>query len=139
MSDLTSYLSTVNCPPVKFHPPKNFKLPKRSFGAQGKDQRSSRTEWCVTYCWLHYDVSQDSAFCHVCMTAEFEKKFLASTKRDPAFITTGYTYWKEAVTAFKRHANSACHREDIEAVETLPVQVQDIGELLDASTQSERL
>ena len=28
MSDLTSYLSTVNRPPVKFHPPKNFKLPK---------------------------------------------------------------------------------------------------------------
>ena len=92
----------------------------------------------LTYCWLHYDISQDSAFCHVCMTAEFEKKFLASTKRDPAFITTGYTYWKEVVTAFKRRTNSACHRETIEAVVTLPVQVQDIGELLDASTQSKQ-
>ena len=69
----------------------------------------------ITYCWLRYDVLQDSALCHVCMTAEFEKKYLASTKRDPAFITTRYTYWKEAVTAFKRHANSACHREAIEA------------------------
>ena len=72
------------------------------------------------------------------MTAEFEKKFLASTKRDPAFITTGYTYWKEVVTAFKRHTNSACNQEAIKAVETLPVQVQDIDELLDASTQSEK-
>ena len=36
-----------------------------------------------------------------------------------------------------RDANSACHREAIEAVEILPAQVQDIGELLDASTQSE--
>ena len=76
------------------------------------------------------------------MTAEFERKFLASTKRDPAFITTGHTYWKEAVTAFKRHANSAlCHLKTEAilrtAVETLPAQVQDIGELLDASTQSE--
>ena len=34
--------------------------------------------------------------------------------------------------------NSACHREAIEAVETLPAQVQDIGELLDASTQNEK-
>ena len=74
-----------------------------------------RSGMSITYRWLHYDVLQDSALCHVCMTAEFEKKFLASTKRDPAFITTGYTYWKEAVTAFKRHANSACHREAIEA------------------------
>ena len=138
MSDLTSYLSTVNRPPVKFHPPKNLKLPKSSFGTQGKDRRSFRTVVCMsgTYCWLHYDVSQDSAF-YVCITAEFEKKCLASTKRDPAFITTGYTYWiKEAVTPL-RDANSACHREAIEAVETLPAQVQDIGELLDASTQSE--
>ena len=104
MSDLTSYLSTVNRPPVKFHPPKNFKLPNSSFDTQEKDRQSFRTVVCMsgTYCWLHYDVSQDSAFCYVCMTAEFEKKCLASTKRDPAFITTGYMYWKEAVTAFKR-------------------------------------
>ena len=32
--------------------------------------------------------------------------------------------------------NSACHQEAIEAVETLPAQVQDISEILDASTQS---
>ena len=73
------------------------------------------------------------------MTAEFEKKFLVSTKRDPAFITTSYTYWKEAVTAFKRHTNSTRHREAVEVDETLPVQVQDIGELLHASTQSKNV
>ena len=72
------------------------------------------------------------------MTAEFKKKFLASTKRDPAFIITGFTYWKEAVTAFKRRMNSACHQETIEALRTLPAQVQDIGELLDASRQREK-
>ena len=64
--------------------------------------------------------------------------FLSSTKRDPAFITTCYMYWKEALTAFKRHVKSPCHWEAIEAVETLPAQVQDIGELLDASIQSEK-
>ena len=47
-------------------------------------------------------------------------------------------YWKEAVTAFKRRMNSACHQETIEALKTLPAQVQDIGELLDASTQREK-
>ena len=39
MSDLTTYLSIVNRPHVQFHPPKNFKLPKGSFDAQGKDRR----------------------------------------------------------------------------------------------------
>ena len=138
MNDLTTDLAKVNRPPVKFHPPKSSKFPKRIFGSQGKDRRSFRAEWYDTYDWLHYDASSDSAFCHLCMMAEFEKKFLASTKRDPAFISAGFTYWKEAVTACKRHMNSVCHREAIEAVVLLPRQVQDVGELLDASTQNEK-
>ena len=36
----------------------------------------------------------------LCMRAEHKKKFLASKKREPAFITNGFTYWKEATTAF---------------------------------------
>ena len=69
-------------------------------------------------------------FCHVCMIAEFEKKFLASTKRDPAFISTGFTYRKKAISAFKRHMNSMCHQKAMKAVEVLPTQVKGIGELL---------
>ena len=34
--------------------------------------------------------------------------------------------------------NSECHQEAIEAIKTLSAQVQGIGELLDASTQSEK-
>ena len=71
------------------------------------------------------------------MTAEFEK-FLASTKRDPAFISASFTYRKEAVAAFKRHMNSACHREAVEAIEILPKQVKDIGELCDTSVSKEK-
>ena len=92
MSDLTSSLAQVNRPPEKFQPPKSFKFPKRSFGSQGKDRRSFRGEWCDTYHWLHYDVSSDSAFCHVCMVAEFEKKFLASTKRVYLLERSGYSF-----------------------------------------------
>ena len=34
--------------------------------------------------------------------------------------------------------NIMCHREGIEAVEVLPTQVKDIGELLDESTKNEK-
>ena len=68
----------------------------------------------------------------MCMVAEFEKKFL---KRDTTFISARFTYWEEVVAAFKKHINSMCHREAIEAVEVLSRQVQDIGELLDESTK----
>ena len=76
----------------------------------------------------HYDVSSDSAFSHLCMTAAYEGKLIAST--DPAFLTKGFTYWKEATTAFKKHEASQCHEETNEVINLLPKQVSDIGEML---------
>ena len=101
---------------VKFHPPKSFRFPKRKFGM--KAERLFRAEWCEDdhYPWLHYDVSSDSAFCHLCMTAAYEGKLLASTKKHPAFLTKGFTYWKEVTTAFKKHKASQFHKEANEAI-----------------------
>ena len=66
------------------------------------------------------------------MTAAYEGKLIASTKKDPAFLTKGFTYWKEATTAFKKHEASQCHEETNEAINLLPKQVAmgDIGEML---------
>ena len=64
------------------------------------------------------------------MTAAYEGKLIASTKKDPAFLTKGFTYWKEATTAFKKHEASQCHEETNEAINLLPKQVSDIGEML---------
>ena len=58
---------------------------------------------------------------------------LAPCTRDPAFVSWGYTYWKEVSTAFKRHQNSDCHKEAMEAIVSLPQQAQDVGELLHVS------
>ena len=30
------------------------------------------------------------------MTAAYEGKLIANTKKDPAFLTKGFTYWKKA-------------------------------------------
>lgn len=72
------------------------------------------------------------------MTAAVGKRFLASTKRDPAFISKGFTYWNEVTT---KHWTSACHRE---AVAALALQVAsargtgDIGEMLNAEHEREK-
>ena len=121
--------------PVKFHPSKSFAFPARKFGSNGAEKRSFRAEWCAKYDWLHYDRVADAAFCHLCITAEHEKKFLVSTKRDPAFISRGYTNWKDATTAFSTHLASRCHKEAVEAKE-LPKQTGDVGEKL--STEHEQ-
>ena len=50
-------------PPEKFHPPKNFKFPKRKFGLQGSER--FRAEWCASYTGLHYDATSDAAIFHL--------------------------------------------------------------------------
>ena len=72
------------------------------------------------------------------MTADHENKFLSSTKRDPAFISKGFTYWKEATGAFKKHQESRCHREATEALVVLPKHVSDVGEVLDKQHKEEK-
>ena len=64
----------------------------------------------------------------VCMSVAHEGKFLVSTKRDPAFVTRGFTYWKEATVAFNKHQSSDCHMEATEAMITLPNQV--LGDIM---------
>ena len=103
--------------PEQYHPSSIFKFPKRKFG---KGERSFRSEWCTKYPWLHYDVEKDAAFCYLCMRATQEGKFLTSSKRDPAFLKRGFTYWKEATVAFKKHQASDCHREANEVIMLLP-------------------
>ena len=121
----------------QFRPTKAFQFPKRRFGSKG-EERSFHAEWCGAFSWLHYDVTADAAFCHVCMCCESEKKVLASTKRDPAFISKGFTYWKEGPKAFKKHQGSECHREAMEALVVLPRCTKDIGELQSAQHQAEK-
>ena len=66
-----------------------FVFPKRKFGEK-EEERSFITEWFKK---LHYDIKSDSAFCYLCMIAAQESKILSHTKRDPAFLTKGFTYW----------------------------------------------
>ena len=80
--------------------------------------------------------TNDSAFCHVCLKADKEGKFLSSTKRDPAFVSKGYTYWQ--VHAFQKHQQSHCHREAIEVVIVLPKVSTDVGELLSREHHEEK-
>ena len=57
------------------------------------------------------------------------EKVLASTKHDPAFISKGYTNWRDAIKSFNIHLASRCHQEAILAME-LPKETVDVGERL---------
>lgn len=73
------------------------------------------------------------------MIADHDGKFLASTKREPGFVSRGFTYWKEeAKTAFKKHQSSDCHKGATEAIVSLPEQVRDVGKLLSEAHREEK-
>ena len=111
----------------KFHPPKFCHFPKHFFGSKGI-LRSFRAEcYEPPYGWLHYDVGADAAYCHLCLSAEVEEKFLASTKQDPLFISWRCTNWNDAKASFNKHIDSACNKEAVQ-VATLPQATRDVGE-----------
>lgn len=109
--------------PEKFHPSSTYKFPKQKFGTTVITERSFQSHWCDMYKWLHYDKVNDAAFCHLCMRAEKERKFLCSHRREPTFIINGFTNWKEANKGFSKHQSSACHKEAIGALCLLPTQI----------------
>ena len=61
------------------------------------------------------------------MTADHEKKFLSSTRRDQAFVSRGFVYWKEATIDFRKHQTSDCHKEATQAIASLPKEVRGVG------------
>ena len=122
--------------PAKFHLPTTFPYHMHKFGSKG-ERRSLGTEWCQKYHWLHYDCIADAAFCHICMKVEHEKKFLASTKHDLAFISRRYTNWKDVTTAFRKHLVRSCHKAAV-AAETLPKQTGDVGEKISTEHLQEK-
>ena len=48
----------------------------------------------------------------------------------PPQVTRGFSNWKDATLCFKRHETSACHRQAVEIVITLPKTTRDVGEQL---------
>ena len=85
------------------------------------------------YPWLHYDITLDAAFYHVCMSASLTDRgpLLKSLKRDPAFNSKGFTYWKDGTTAFKKHQTSDCHRGEKAASRMFVMILQNIRFLAD--------
>ena len=91
--------------------------------------RSFQSNWFNKYKWLHHDEAQDAAYCYTCRTAEEQGK-LKNKYKDSAFISRGYTNWKDGIVSFTKHESSDCHKEAVQVMEVLPRTTQNIGEQL---------
>jgi len=91
--------------------PKNFNFPKKIYA---KQTRAFQAKWFTKFSWLHYNQENDSVLCFIC-TKEHEKLNLRTTRnKDYAFITDGFSNWKKALTRFKEHQISECHKAALE-------------------------
>lgn len=64
---------------------------------------------------------------------------MSAKSAEDAFVTRGFQNWKLATTVFRQHELSACHKEAVERVITLPAAMTDIGEALSMAHAREKL
>ena len=75
-----------------------FAFPKRKFGDKKPTYRSFQSSWFDKWPWITYE-TEDKAFCFVCIKAvqqERVRNCSLTSKTSDAFLTRGYTYWKDA-------------------------------------------
>ena len=70
---------------------------------------------------------------------KFRKKIHRSSNADLAFISTGFSNWKDATVKFANHASSKCHEEAVLKTITLPSTCKNIAESLSAQAAKDRL
>ena len=122
----------------KPHQPTRFAFPERDFGKQVVVKRSCQASWFPKWTWLHYREEDDSVFCHTCVKA-FKDLKMPIRSADDAFVTRGFHNWKLATTSFRQRETSACHKQAVERVFTLPATATDIGEALSTAHAQEKL
>ena len=121
------------------HQPKGFAFPKRDFGKKVIIRRSFQSSWFGRWPWLHYNKEGDTVLCFTCMKAHAEKKMQWSSNTDLAFVSRGFSNWKDACVKFDNHQSSSSHKEAVLKVITLPATTVDIGETLSSQHQREKL
>ena len=100
-------------------------------------KRSFQPSWFQKWSWLDYREASDSVICLYCWHA-FDNKLLTDTlykKRENAYLTTGFTNWKDATTSFKAHEQSQYH---VDAVKVMATPRMDVAEMLSRGHSQEK-
>ena len=92
--------------------------------------------WFKQWTWLHYDETNDLPYCQLCVSALKQK--MKESSAEPSFISSGFSNWKDATVAFKKHQLSACHHKAVDVMITIPSTMRDIGEQLSQIHREEK-
>ena len=119
---MASSSAIASCIPDKPHQPRGVPFPKRDYGETNVAKRSFQPSWFDKWPWLHYCEENDCVHvvCHTCLLAKSEKKLLWSSNADTAFISRGFTNWKDATKKFPIHEATIYHKEACLKIIILP-------------------
>ena len=124
----------VNNPDTSVYPKKMY-----SDGSE----RSFLPKWKQLYPWITYNFDKDVVLCSSCAEAEKWNYFGLTTKREPAFISKGFSNWKKALEKFQIHQGSDCHNEakqmKILAATTEPTDEQSKTKLADQKRNNRQI
>ena len=73
-----------------------------------------QASWFHRFSWIHYDATDDSAFCFLCCKAVKGKK-MGLTRLSEASFLKGFTNWKGATRVLVKHESSNFHKATTEA------------------------
>ena len=97
-----------------FYQPRGQVFPRKRFGQAKPEYRSFKASWfdnCNWSNWLHWDAAKEKIYCIICRNIYALGQLTMSRNRETAFITAGFSNWKDATQSFEQHRKSLCHKE----------------------------
>ena len=117
-----------------------FVSPGDSLESRSKSSEASRLHGVIAGggCIRPYIEDEDTVICHTAhtRTRAHIKHQLTTLMLDAAFITNGYTIWKDA--GFSQHERSQCHREAVERSIALHATTEDAGEHISSAREEDK-
>jgi len=90
--------------------PNTADFPKQTLTVKSKTKTLCfQTNWFKQYPWLHFSPTLKAVVCYYCAKANEIALLQLKMRTEPAFITAGFTNWKNALASFQAHQNSDCH------------------------------
>jgi len=93
--------------------PQDHVFPAKMYGKKAPKKRSMHSHYFMKWPFLHWDEQSSSVFCLPCHNVQSLGMNILSRKGEQAFVSTGFSNWKDAVNDFDRHGNSQLHSESV--------------------------
>ena len=113
---------------MKPNQPEGMVFPFKLYGKKNPKKRSMHSHYFKQWTFLHWEEERSAVFCLPCHNVHALGMNILARKGDEAFVSAGFTNWKDATHDFKRHESSQMHAESVmkwhhhmncEAVDTL--------------------